>query len=174
MTPAARSAVLSVAVLAGCLLSYLLASSGRQVTADEKKSASASAPCRSLCLLALSPDGKQLYVPNYFSGAVAVLDAESGKLLFQGKAECADCHPTPHFTDKEMHNTGILTPNEPDGHYDTPSLIEAYRTGPYLHDGRARTLKEMLTTHNQKDLHGKTTALTAQEIDDLAAYLLSL
>ena len=100
--------------------------------------------------------------------------AERGKELFEGKAECADCHPGPYFSDKEMHNVGILTPNEPDGRYDTPSLIEAYRTGPFLHDGRARTIKDVLTTHNQKDLHGKTTGLSAQEIDDLAAYMLSL
>lgn len=100
--------------------------------------------------------------------------AQRGKQLFETKADCARCHPGPVFTDKRMHNVGVLTPNEPDGRYDTPSLIEAYRTGPFLHDGRARTVKEVLTTHNKKDLHGKTTKLSAQEIDDLVAYVLSL
>ena len=100
--------------------------------------------------------------------------AERGKALFEGKANCARCHPAPYFTDKKMHNVGVLSANEPDGRYDTPSLIEAYRTAPYLHDGRALTIKDVLTVNNEKGQHGKTDTLTDQEIDDLVAYLLSL
>ena len=33
--------------------------------------------------------------------------------------------------------------------YDTPSLMGVYRTAPYLHDGRAKTLRDVLTTANQ-------------------------
>jgi cytochrome c peroxidase len=99
---------------------------------------------------------------------------ERGKALFEGKASCARCHPAPYFTDKKMHNVGVLSANEPDGRYDTPSLIEAYRTAPYLHDGRALTLKDVLTVCNEKKQHGKTSALTDSEMDDLVAYLLSL
>ena len=66
------------------------------------------------------------------------------------------------------------SPNEPDGRYDTPSLIEAYRTAPYYHDGRAATIKEALTEHDPKQLHGKLKDLTPQEIEDLIAYVLSL
>ena len=69
-----------------------------------------------------------------------------------------------------MHNIGVLSHNEPDGRYDTPSLLEAHRTGPYLHDGRARTIKEVVTVHNSKERHGKTADLSVQEIDDLVAY----
>jgi YVTN family beta-propeller protein len=110
----------------------------------------------------LTPDGKLTEA------------AERGKVLFEGKANCARCHPTPYFTDKKMHNVGVLSSNEPDGRYDTPSLIEAYRTAPYLHDGRALTLQDVLTTSNEKRKHGKAHTLTDQEIDDLVAYLLSL
>jgi cytochrome c peroxidase len=67
-----------------------------------------------------------------------------------------------------------LTANEPDGLYDTPALIEAYRTAPYLHDGRAKTLRDVLTVHNEKGLHGTTSGLTEQELQDLEAFLLSL
>jgi YVTN family beta-propeller protein len=100
--------------------------------------------------------------------------AERGKAIFEGKAGCAHCHPAPYFTDHKMHSVGFLSPLEPDGKYDTPSLIEAYRTAPYYHDGRAATLKEALTTCDPEGRHGHTKDLTPQEIDDLVAYVLSL
>jgi len=97
-----------------------------------------------------------------------------GKVLFEGKAKCAVCHPAPYFTDRKMHNVGMLSPLEPDGRYDTPSLVEAYRTGPYYHDGRAVTIRDALTKHDPGGLHGATKDLTPQEVDDLVAYVLSL
>ena len=101
---------------------------------------------------------------------------QRGKRLFEGKAACARCHPGPFFTDKKMHNIGTLSDHykEKDGRYDTPSLIEAYRTAPYLHDGRALTVKEIFTKHNEQGKHGKANELTEQELDDLVEYLLSL
>jgi YVTN family beta-propeller protein len=100
--------------------------------------------------------------------------AARGQVLFEGKAGCARCHPAPIFTDNLMHNVGVLSANEPDGRYNTPSLVEAYRTAPYLHDGRALTIKDVLTTHNEDGHHGKAKGLTPQEIDDLVDYVLSL
>jgi YVTN family beta-propeller protein len=100
--------------------------------------------------------------------------AARGKVVFEGKAACAGCHPAPYFTDQKMHNVGILTAVEPDGRYKTPSLIEAYRTAPYYHDGRAATMKDALTKHDPEGRHGNLRTLTLQEIDDLVAYVLSL
>jgi YVTN family beta-propeller protein len=100
--------------------------------------------------------------------------ARRGKALFEGKADCAGCHPAPYFTDKRTHNVGITSPNEPNAHYDTPSLVEAYRTAPYFHDGRAATLRGALTGHNTEGLHGNLSRLSQSEIDDLIAYVLSL
>lgn len=97
-----------------------------------------------------------------------------GKRLFEGKAGCVLCHPEPYYTDQKMHNVGILTPLEPDGKYDTPSLVEVYRAAPYYHDGRSATLKDALTKDDPEGKHGNVKALTPQEIDDLVAYLLSL
>jgi YVTN family beta-propeller protein len=97
--------------------------------------------------------------------------AQQGQALFEGKARCDGCHPGPYFTDRKMHNVGVLSPNEPDGRYDTPSLVEAYRTAPYLHDGRSLTLKDVLTTDNVDHKHGKTEALTEPELDAIVAYL---
>jgi cytochrome c peroxidase len=100
--------------------------------------------------------------------------AQRGRALFHGKAQCAGCHPAPFFTDRKMHNVGVLTHNEPDGRYDTPSLIEVHRTSPYLHDGRAMTLKQVFTAHNEQRRHGNTHKLSATELDDLVAFLRSL
>ncbi len=100
--------------------------------------------------------------------------AVRGKTLFEGKAGCAGCHPAPYYTDQKMHNVGILTPLEPDGRYDTPSLVEVYRTAPYFHDGRSATLKDALTKDDPGGKHGDAKSLTPQELDDLIAYLLSL
>ena len=57
--------------------------------------------------------------------------------------------------------------------FDTPTLVEVWRTAPYLHDGRAATMKEVLTKHNSGDKHGVTSHLTENEIDDLAEFVLS-
>ena len=57
---------------------------------------------------------------------------------------------------------------------DAPTLVECWRTAPYLHDGSAATTREVLTTANPNDKHGKTSQLTADQLNDLVEYLLSL
>jgi cytochrome c peroxidase len=56
----------------------------------------------------------------------------------------------------------------------SPPLVKLWRTAPYLHDGSAVSLREVVTTCNRSDRHGRTSGLTPQEIDDLVEYLLSL
>jgi len=115
--------------------------------------------------------------PNLAAGGKLSPAAARGKVLFVGKADCARCHPAPLFTDRKMYNVGVTTPNDPkryEGGYDTPTLIEVHRTAPYLHDGRAMTLKDVLTTHNKSDQHGKVKGLKVPELDDLIEYLRSL
>jgi DNA-binding beta-propeller fold protein YncE len=97
-----------------------------------------------------------------------------GKKTF-ASAGCAACHPPGLFTD--LHSYGVGTrgaTDSPADIFDTPTLIEVWRTAPYLHDGSAPTLREVLTTHNPRDRHGKTSNLTTRELDDLCAYVLSL
>jgi len=118
-------------------------------------------------MLSLAPEPN----PNLPQFAEA---ARRGKVLFEGKADCATCHPGPYFTDKKTYDVGTGNPSEPDGRYDTPSLIEAYRTAPYYHAGRAATITEALTGHDPKQLHGKLKDLTPREIEDLIVYVLSL
>jgi YVTN family beta-propeller protein len=111
-------------------------------------------------------------------------EAERGKKLFFNEAVgCAKCHTGPYYTDSNLKKpfnvhdvgTGKDDPSEKMGpKYDTPTLLGIYRTAPYLHHGKARTLLEVLTVCNKEDKHGKTSHLTATELDDLVAFLQSL
>jgi cytochrome c peroxidase len=78
------------------------------------------------------------------------------------------------FTDLRRHNVGTSNSSDQSNErFDTPTLIEVWRTAPYLHDGSAATMRDVLTTANKDDRHGRTSQLTPQEIDDLAEYVLS-
>ncbi len=99
--------------------------------------------------------------------------AERGKALFE-RVQCNICHPAPLFTDLQRHDIGTGRGREAETPFDTPTLVEIWRTAPYLHDGRAATLKEMLTTFNENGVHGDTASLNANELDELIEYVLSL
>ncbi len=78
------------------------------------------------------------------------------------------------MTDLKKYNVGTAHPADVgpyDPIYDTPTLHELWRSGPYLHDGSAATLRDVLTTQNTSDLHGVTAHLTTDQVDDLVAYL---
>ena len=102
--------------------------------------------------------------------------ARRGEKLFKDRSVgCATCHPPGLFTDLQTYDVGTRGRfDQPGDRFDTPTLVEAWRTAPYLHDGSAATLREVLTTRNPCDKHGKTSHLTPQQLDDLAAYVLSL
>jgi cytochrome c peroxidase len=98
-----------------------------------------------------------------------------GKRLFEdAKVGCAHCHPAPLFTSLETRDVGTKHELDRAGRFDTPACVELWRTAPYLHDGSAVTLQEMLTTMNPDDKHGKTSHLSREEIGALVEYLLSL
>jgi len=101
--------------------------------------------------------------------------ATRGKQVF-AKAGCAMCHPAPLYTTCESYDVGTFVPRDyPQSKpFDTPALLEVYRTAPYLHDGRAATLDEVLTVCNPEDRHGRTSHLSKQDRADLVAFLESL
>ena len=100
--------------------------------------------------------------------------ARRGESLFS-QAGCGECHPSPLFTDLRQYDVGTRRGfDRRADKFDTPALVELWRTAPYLHDGSAATVRDVLTTRNPDHQHGKTSDLTAQEIADLCAYLLSL
>ena len=99
--------------------------------------------------------------------------ARRGRTIF-AQAGCAACHQPPLYTDKRQYDLKTGAGMDQDKAFDTPTLIEAWRTAPYLHDGRAATIRELLTTYNKGDTHGKTSDLNESEINDLAEFVLSL
>ena len=101
--------------------------------------------------------------------------AKRGKKLFMSAdTACASCHSGPLYTDLSMYDVGSKGPLDRRDRFDTPTLVELWRTAPFLHDGRSATLRDVLTTHNPEDRHGYTSQLTEKEIADLEAFLLSL
>ena len=111
------------------------------------------------------------------------------EIFFDDTVGCAGCHTPPNFTDSRLtkdsadfvlHDVGTLT--EASGGrlggdlpgLDTPTVLGVWATSPYLHDGRAKTLREVVTIYNPNDRHGVTSQLSSHEIDDLVTYLLSL
>jgi YVTN family beta-propeller protein len=113
--------------------------------------------------------------PHLVNGKLSAA-AQRGEKIFRGKETgCAQCHPSPLFTDLKGYDVGTLGRfDKPSETFDTPTLVELWRTSPYLHDGSAIALRDVLTTANQNDQHGRTSHLTADQINDLIEYLLSL
>lgn len=99
--------------------------------------------------------------------------ARRGKKLFNDKTVgCASCHPAGLLTDLQSYDVGTAGRyDKPGDTFDTPTLVEAWRTAPYLHDGSAATLMDVLTTGNKGDEHGKTSHLDEQQLRDLAEYV---
>jgi DNA-binding beta-propeller fold protein YncE len=101
--------------------------------------------------------------------------ARAGKAIFESAAtRCVRCHSGPLLTDKKLHDTGTRGPFDSDSKFITPTLLEVWRTAPYLHDGRAVTMTDVLTKFNRANKHGVTKHLSKKQVDELAEYLLSL
>ncbi len=98
--------------------------------------------------------------------------AKRGQKLF-ASAGCATCHAGPLYTDLKMYNIGLGKDRDEGRKFDTPTLVEAWRTGPYLFDGRAATMMDVLKKDNKGDTHGKTSKLSDKQRADLAEFVLS-
>ena len=101
--------------------------------------------------------------------------AERGKKLFRSaRVGCHRCHPSPLYTDLKMHDVGTRGKYEYKDKYDTPTLIEVWRTAPYLHDGRYTTIKELIVEGKHVLSSSRFESLSEQEINDLVEFVLSL
>jgi YVTN family beta-propeller protein len=102
---------------------------------------------------------------------------QRGKAIFESaETGCAACHPAPLYTDLQVHDVGTAdSPSEWFGPLiDTPTLRFLYDSAPYLHDGSAATMRDVLTIANPNDEHGVTSHLTENKLADLIAFLLAL
>jgi mono/diheme cytochrome c family protein len=107
--------------------------------------------------------------------------AGRGRALFVTKAQCATCHSGPRFTDanERLHppEDSVAEPEVPS--YASRSATKMYRTSPlrgiwqhppYLHDGSAATLLDVVNKYDAK----RSLGLTDAEKADLVEYLKSL
>ena len=131
--------------------------------------------------------------PTAPAGSFDPTAAARGKVLFNGKAQCATCHVPPLFTEP---GNNIHTPSEI-GIDDfqanrapayvigdargNPVVVHGYRTAPlkgvwahqkggFFHDGRFATLNDVVNHYDTTF----TLNLTPQEKSDLVQYLLSI
>lgn len=115
--------------------------------------------------------------PYLVNGTLSESARRGERIFLDPRVGCADCHPPPLFTDLDSADVGTRgrydRAEDPDP-FDTPTLVELWRTAPYLHDGSAATLRELLVRLNPHNRHGNISHLTSEQLDDLEAYLLSL
>jgi large repetitive protein len=106
-------------------------------------------------------------------------DAMAGRALFTA-LDCQRCHAGSAFTDSGQglrHDVGTLGPGSGQRlgaallALDTPSLSGLFASAPYLHDGSATTLDDVLTTRNINAAHGDFAAVNAAQRSALVAFL---
>jgi cytochrome c peroxidase len=95
-----------------------------------------------------------------------------GEALFNGKAQCAVCHPAPTYIDGRMHDLQVerFYPGRAEGWIKTFSLRGIKDSPPYFHDGRLPTLEDTVEFFNLI-LELK---LSKEEKKDLVAFLRTL
>lgn len=110
---------------------------------------------------------------------------ERGRLLFFATHEpggkpipverrCSTCHRPPLYTNRAKSAVGTRGPQDPTDEFDTPHLLGIAASAPYLHDGRAKSLEELWTLYQTNDLHGVSSYMSKQQLNDLVEYLKTL
>lgn len=118
--------------------------------------------------------------PSPPKGSFDAAAAARGEALFEGKAECANCHVKPIFTEPgwNMHTAEEIGIDDfqamrsPDERYRTAPLagLWTHQKGGFYHDGRFATLADVVDHYDSHfDL-----ALTGSEQSDLVEYLKSI
>lgn len=95
--------------------------------------------------------------------ALTLLEKQ-GLEIFNGKGHCTACHWGPYFSDGRFHNVGVPAkdPKNPDvgrfavtknpsdmGAFKTPTIRDAARRAPYLHDGSEKTLESVIDFYDR-------------------------
>jgi cytochrome c peroxidase len=139
---------------------------------------------------------------KYNAGKATLSPAEwrGMAIFFTEKGDCFHCHASALMTDHQFHNIGLdsdftvadkgrynITGNPNDmGKFRSPSLRNIALTAPYMHDGRFKTIDEVIEHYNSGMKHSPTLDplmtlpykatglhLTPQDKADLKAFLLT-
>jgi len=87
---------------------------------------------------------------------------------------CAACHIGDSYTDQAQHNSGIGDPSlerrmmGPLPAFDTPTILGAWATAPYFHDGSAPNL---IDTFFSTGFHNMGPAMDPREVEDLVYFM---
>lgn len=110
-----------------------------------------------------------------FTDSVQAVDA-SGKLATDNMSKLHDVGTSTAIDigSPKGDPRGAYKNGRPANLYDTPTLRGVWATAPYLHDGSARTIRDVLVARNTQNKHGNVKGLTDKEIDALAEYVLSI
>lgn len=122
-------------------------------------------------------------------------------IFFTEKGDCFHCHTNPLFTDNDYHNNGLTDvfvgfdkgrflvtgKNSDMGKFRTPTLRNLVYTAPYMHDGRLKTLEEVIEFYTSgvkvsetldpimtKRMNNRTMDLTPKEKGELLDFLKTL
>jgi len=120
-------------------------------------------------------------------------EKEGMKLFFSDKLNCSSCHNGFNFTNYGFKNNGLYRKYKDIGRmrfskdsndialFKTPSLRNIEVTGPYMHDGSIKTLKQVIAhynsggkSHKNKSKLIKPLGLSDKEVEMLEAFLLTL
>lgn len=94
-----------------------------------------------------------------------------GKAVFHSdETGCATCHGVGgELPDGASHDAKSRAPGDKRRAFDTPSLKYVGGTGPWFHDGRYATLRDLLVKSDGR--MGRTKHLSEEDLDALEAYL---
>ena len=93
---------------------------------------------------------------------------DRGQKLFHS-LRCDRCHAPPAYTTPKTYDVG-LRDKQGNDHFNPPTLRGVGQRGPYFHDGRAGSLRDVFLNH----AHQLERDLTPAELNDLVSFLRSL
>ena len=111
--------------------------------------------------------------PYLVNGRLSTEARRGRKLFFSEKLGCSTCHAGPLYTDLKMHDVGSKGACDRRKDFDTPTLLEVWRTAPYFHDGRHTTVRQSISKCMEHK-HGDDVRFNEQDINDLIEFVLSL
>ncbi len=101
-------------------------------------------------------------------GTVDQKQIAAGRLVFQQRG-CVDCHAAPNYTTGAVYDVG-LADKSGNKEFNPPSLLGVSQRAPFFHDGRAKTLRDVLTRFK----HSLEQPLDDAELQAILAFLKSL
>ncbi len=117
--------------------------------------------------------------PYKHSDGSLTADAAAGRQIFNQLA-CFQCHGGDAYTNSEagfLYDVGTLKPSSGKRigstllGLDVPTLKGLWYSSPYLHDGSATSIREVLITYNPDGTHADISSLSSKEIDQLITFL---